>query len=76
MAMAVQPVVKLLNHRIGPAIGAKLVSVFGMTLETGLVGCFLNDGSFFHPQNQSRFDADFGLSTDWPEFGDNQRSVQ
>jgi hypothetical protein len=34
--MAIQPVVKLLNHRVRLAVGAKLVAMLGVALETSL----------------------------------------
>ena len=38
MAVAIQPVVKLFNHRIGLAVGAQLVAMLGVALESDLAG--------------------------------------
>ncbi len=59
MAVTIQPVIKLLNHRIRLAVGAELVAMLGVTLESCFAGCFLDDGILFHPQIQSRIDAAF-----------------
>ena len=58
VTMAIEPVIELLNHLVRLPIGAKPETMLGMALETGLAGCFLDDGIFFHPQKQSRIDAD------------------
>ena len=36
--MAIQPVIKLLNHLIRLPIGAELETMLGVALETGLAG--------------------------------------
>ena len=38
MAVAIQPGGKLLNHHIRLAIGGELVTMLGVTLETGFAG--------------------------------------
>lgn len=58
VTMAIEPVIKLLNHLVRLPIGGELETVLGMTLKTGLAGWFLDDGIFFHPLKQSRIDAD------------------
>jgi hypothetical protein len=76
MAVAVQPVIKLLNHRVRLSVGTELVTMLGVVLETSLARLFLDDGIFFHPQKQSSFGAGFWLSTGCLYFGNNPPLVQ
>ena len=53
MAMAIQPVIKLLNHLIRLPIGAELQTMLGVALETGLADDFSMMAFSFIPKSKA-----------------------